>query len=271
MSKRVNPELSALRALVKQRHRRAGAKISRIANTPDGPIIAGSKHDPRRDIGKINKYNSRQLHAYIRSLNNFIDRSNQYVADAHHKPIKASTWEKYKVAESKLRERKSEAFNKVKKIKLPNGMTIEQFEHMSRPTVQEYANPAMNSPYYQKERKPRSVTSEAALKKLTKKVNSSFTPSDMKRRNAQGKAVVYDMLNLVGDKKLIAEIEGLSERQFSLLWNYSGKFANSLSLLYYLARQRLTDKDSIEDDSISAVEFAAYDEVRQLVEWSKKA
>ena len=93
----------------------------------------------------------------------------------------------------------------------------------------------------------------------------------MKRRNAQGKAVVYDMLNLVGDKKLIAEIEGLSERQFSLLWNYSGKFANSLSLLYYLARQRLTDKDSIEDDSISAVEFAAYDEVRQLVEWSKKA
>lgn len=270
MARRVDPELSALRALAKRKHRLAGQKVSRIRRSDDGPIMAGTKYDPRRDPQLIGTYNKSQVKKYIATLDKFLSRETQFVRDAHARPVPRSLWDAYKKEEAAANKRKAESFDRVKSLKLPSGESIETFERMTRPAVPQMANPAVNSPYAPTNRKPTAVASERALKKLIQEMRQKYTKHDLLKRAKQGRNIAYDMIDLIGDDDLKDRIGKLSTKQFNILWNYSGKFANSLSLMYQLAMQRLQREiDTYEDNLYNALEYGAYNEIRELISWAE--
>lgn len=270
MAKRVNPELAVLRSLAIRKTRNASDKIRRIRQAENGPIVAGTSHDPRREFSKINKYNSRQLHAYIKQLNTFNARTTQFVADSKKRPMPIKLWQKYKSQEDAMNERKAKEFNRVKDMRLPNGMTIGEYDAMTTPAVPQMANPAINSPYAKTNRKSRAVVSEKALKKLTKDSSGKWTKTDLRKRTQEGRRIANDMLSLINDNELMGRLDSLSDSQFNVLWNYSKAFAHNLTLLYALVQKRMREGDNLEDGYISAVEYSAYDEVRELVDWAEE-
>lgn len=270
MARRVNPELAALRALAKRQTRNATDKIRRIKQSEHGALVAGSDHDPRREFSKINKYNSRQLNAYIAKLQRFNSRATQFVGDAKGRPIPSKKWERYKTQEQAMNARKSEEFDKVKNMRLPNGMTIAEYDAMTTPAVPQMANPATNSPYAKTNRRPRAVASEKALAKLTKDSAKKWTSRDLKERTAKGRVTANTLLQTINDQELIGRLNNLTDSQFNILWNYSKEFTHNLSLLYELIQKRMREGDNLEDGYVSALEYSAYDEMRSLVDWAEQ-
>ena len=270
-----NEELSRLRAIAKAKHKRASAKVSRIRNSANPVEIAGSKYDPRREISKIDRYNSRQLSVYIKKLETFNSRTTQFVGDSKYRPIPKSKWDVYKKAEAEMNKRKEQAFNAIKHLRMPPvdkhtpGTTIEEFEKRTRPVNMSMLNPAVNNAYHQVNRRSRSVPSEKALRKLIRNVKQSYTTRDIRRRVSEGKDVARRMLDIVGDSDLRDALDNLTDKQFNTLWTYSGKFAANLSLQYELAKHQLTDKDSLENDATSLISKQAHSETKKLAKWAK--
>lgn len=278
MARRVDPELVALRALARAKHKAATKKVSRL-NTEMRIDMSGSKYDVRRDLGKVARYNSRQLNAYIKQLVQFNSRATQFVPDAHYRPVPRAKWEAYKRVESEMNKRKTSAFDRYKDLRLPGrvvggrrqpGMTIEQFERMSRPPVPLMADVASNSPARPTNRGSRSVQSEKALARLIAKARKDFTAKDLRSRARQHRETINKMLSSVGHYDLMRQINRLTSEQIMVLVEYSGKFMHALSSLYYHAMARLKASEELEDRYMDELEKSAYDEVQTLIEWSKQ-
>lgn len=267
-------ELRELRLLARKLRSRATRKVRRI-DTVSRVDFAGSKYDPRRDHDVINRYNRAQLKSYIAKLETFNSRATQFVPDARFRPIPIDKWRAYKKSEQEMNTRKQAVFDRYKDIRLPGrgrqlGMTIEEFERMTRAPVPQAANPAIYSPARPLNRKSYSVASEAKIKELINLNKSGYTEKDVARRAEEGRRIVEKILIPAGLDDLNERIQALSDEKFSLLWNYATKFAHELTLWYVTNQARLSQKENIESSQANALEKGAYKDVVELVDWAEK-
>ena len=227
---RTNAEVIALRELARSRQRAANKKVSRL-NRVGNVEIGGTKYDPRKPLKLVDRYTERQLKSYIAKLDSFIDRKTQYKPDSKFRPIPIEKWRAYKKVERAYNVKAKKELDKVEAIKLPNGMTIGQRRAMTEAPHPQMLNPAVNSrkPI---NRKSISVSSGDKLGKLMKDLNKRFTPKQMAAEVKKNRRVVDDMLSYMGLDDIRERIADLDSKQFSLLFNHSSDFMNTLAWIY---------------------------------------
>lgn len=252
-------ELRRLRAEAAKRHRAATNKISRLKNDV-GVELSGTKEDPRRDKERLKSYNRRQLRAYIRNLNRFVDRSNQYVPDANARPVRRDLWRQYKAQEQAFNRRVQSHFEKYKDIFIPEaGMTVGERMHMVTPLHRYMRNTqAVNSLYDPIERDPKQIRDERALRKLRDSYKDRNDPAYFTRRTQAGRDLFKEFMDTAGRSDLVAMVDELSDAQFDLAWDYSG-LASAAAHSYWAAKNMVTARDKARlgdefDAQISTVE-----------------
>ena len=266
-----NPQLAALRALAKARHRAAGKKVSRIERDNSKPMLRGTAHDPRRDLSKVGKYNARQLETYINKLDIFISRKTQFVSDAYNKPIPIQTWRKWQAAEAARNKRKADLFNKVKDLQLPTGHgTIGELEQRTRPSRPEMARPAEVNPYTPSFRKSTSFTSEKSLKRMLKKAEKQWSSQDIKKRTKRARETIKKMAPYFDkDGSLGRRIDKLSDYQLNILWNYTGRFSEQASMKYEMMKNSLSWREQADPSQLEGLDNAIDEELDSLVSWAE--
>lgn len=247
---RKNPEAESLRKQVMARQRAVGKKVSRLK--ADGADIGGTKHDPRKQPSTVKRLNVRQLRAQLGRLDNFMSRKTQFHADASGNLLSPADWSEYKKLEGQMNRIKKKAFDPIKNIKAPGagGVTIEQRHKITTPDRPRAGNPAVN-PFTFVQRKSTSVTSAAALKKITEdlknKLSSDFLAEDL----ALDRRIAADMLTTLGRPDWINKLDKMSDFHFNILWNWT-KFATDVSLPYALAKKGLQGEDASWHDETLA-------------------
>jgi len=234
-------ELNQLRAEARRRHRAATRKVSRL-KTERGVNLSGSKNDPRRDLGRIKTYNARQLRAYINDLNKFTSRSNQFVADAHGRPVPGSLWQQYKNLERQYNQRVESAFRRVADMPYPGGdWTIGERLASLQPRHPQVLSPAVNSLYNPPRRRPSNVVSERALRRLIGDMKERLKPGYFDKLIKNARDEYSQMSALLHQPDLDKAVANLTDEQFQVLWNYTS-FATAESMKYEIAKDLLADK-----------------------------
>lgn len=259
-----NPSIDELRHLVRQRHRAATRKVSRLKVSHDVEI-SGTEYDPRRDLSKLKRYTTSQLRGYLNDLNGFTSRETQFVGDYRRKPIPASSWQTYKALEAQYNRRVQAKFSQIADVFLPiEGMTVAQRRAMVTPLHPQMGDPAVNSPV-ELSRLPRSVTSSKSLRVLIADMRKRLAPDYFTRLTQSGRNQFRSMVSILNEPELADAADTLSDEVFDLLWNYTN-LATASSLFYQMSMAQLSDRErpyhsDIFDQSIR--------DARALIEWAK--
>jgi len=232
-----------------------------------GVELSGTKADPRRKPADLKHYTQAQLKTYISQLNQFTSRKTQYVADAARKPMTQSSWAKYKALETAYNQKVADSFAKVADIELTgHGMTIGQRMAMMTPKHRQMTNPAVNSPYMPPERQPHNIATAKALEKLTKDMKKRLKPGWENKQIRAARAEFDAMVKIINEPELSANVKGLTNAQFSVIWNYTG-FATQLSLYYDARKLMLSNSElSFQSDNIAT----AVKDANELIAFAKK-
>lgn len=258
-----NEELDSLRSQAKLYQRRVGNKISRLKSKA-GVDIAHSKLDPRRNWDTVKKYNSRQLKAYNARLETFQERATQFVPDAHGRAMRSSVMDSYKAKERKWNEKVDKTFAKVADIQLPGTkFTVAEREAQLTPKHR-VANPVINKPR-KYDLKSSQIDSEKALKELSKNMDKRLKSDWFAKESALAKQLFIDKLApVIGDAKLAADIQGMSDYRFGLMWRYSG-FAEIEFHEYHMMKSQ-------QDEQGIAFSTEIFDQkkaqAREAVDWA---
>lgn len=259
-------ELERLRVEARARHRAATRKVSRL-KTGRGVNISGTRADPRRDPSRIKSYNSRQLKAYIRDLNQFTDRRVQFVADTRGRPMQASLWRQYKGLEQQYNRVVGERFSRVSDVFLPtSGMTLGERMEMTRPEHPQALSPAVNAPYRPPARQPTNIASERALRQLVRDMKERLKPGHFRKLTKDARQQYEQMTHLTRQSDLDKKVRALTDEQFNVLWNFT-PFATAESLKYERAKDLLAGKDKPwQSDVIRNAQESA----NELVAWASQ-
>lgn len=258
-------EINELRKRIRDLERRTARKISR--NRKKGVELNNSEFDPRRKEAPVHRYNSHQLRAYAGNLERFLSRRAQFVGGAKGTPIRREKWRQFEGLQNRYNAIGDTAFNQVRNVKLPNGMTVGERMASTQSEFPRTANPAVNSPFNKMQFHSSGVTGERALAKLVKQVRDKMNPKKVAKEVAQGREQLAQMLKIVGRNDIQEKVQKLNDKQFHLLWHYSN-LAGSVSIVYEIEMARLAGKDekrwydSVADDS--------FNEVDELVDWAGK-
>lgn len=259
------PNIEQLRAQARAKHKAATRKVSRL-NTQKGVRISGTKLDPRRNPSLLKRYNARQLNAYIRQVDSFLDRKTQFVADAYKRPMKQSVWAEYQRAEREYHARVKRDFDKVANIKLPfQDQTVAQRMAMMTPLHRTAYDPPVNAPYNPTQRSPRMATSEAKLKVLLEDMKERAKPSQRTKEIERDREILAKMADVINEPELLRQTNELSDEQFHLLWNYTG-FTNDIASNYEATKKML---DSNQKAHHAEIMRTALKEAYAFIEWGK--
>lgn len=231
MAKR-NRDIDNLRREVRKRVQAVNRKIRRYEQL--GVNIAGTEFDPRRENAPIDRWRRSDLERYRNNLNQFQSRRNQFVPDAHSRPIPATEWRGYKRLEKRANVIADKNFDEIKDIYIPeSGLTIGEREKYfggdNSPS-----DPVVNTPFKRVEREPDYITSRKTLAKLTKQMQKKIRPEFIQDFVKNGRAELAAMLEKAERPDIAAAAATLSDKQFHILWGYTG-FADAVYLDYSAA------------------------------------
>lgn len=225
-----NDQLNRLRQQAAAKQRQAGKKISRNATVKD-VFISGTEYDPRLPQDKVRRMNSAQLKGYVRRLDQFNNRTTQFVPGARGAPIPAAVWGAFKNAERHVNDARRLALDRIKDIQAPgNDMTIGEQRAADMPKFPTAAT-AANDPYRPSNRKSTGFTRADFVKKATEDAKRNIRDGGRAKLIAAGREDAMKMLEAVGNGDLAARLSYLSDQQFDILW-HNTRFAYSLALEY---------------------------------------
>lgn len=223
--------------------------------------ISGSGTDPRRNLANIKGYTRKQLTTYLNELNRFQQRSTSYVSGVEGAPISRNKWRRYKQLEQRFGKRARSQLTEYGAYRPPNlGMTIAQREAQFTPENVFAAGRASNKPFHELDRRPENITSERALDKLIKQMETRLKPQYFEQTIRRQRSEMKEMLDSIGSTHLKDAVSGLSDKQFDVMWNYTN-MAGDLAQIYELLRSKNIKITSMISDQ--------YDEVLDAVKWAK--
>lgn len=258
-------ELNALRSQALHLTKRSTHKISRLKSKQD-VIVARSEYDPRRNPKLVRRYNTRQLEAYIRRQEQFLDRATQFVPDAKRRPIPAAEFKQLQVAQTERWKYAQAQLDKKRDTPTASGTeTIGQRRDKIRSDRRLAGNPSVTDPYDPKRNKSTDIADRKAVKALVKQAKEQTGPGwdnkELKRQIGE----FTQMVNRIGDADLAGMVKKLSAAQFRSLWNDEG-FAAAVSTQYEIVRTTLIS----EEDKPWHVQVIsdAFADARRMVEWA---
>ena len=224
-------DIDDLRAEVRKRRAAVTAKETRIYKNT-GIDLKGTKEDPRRPPSVVKKYNTTQLKAYLKNLNNFMMRENGYIPDSSGGFIHKREWLSYKRGERKFNKIVKIHFEKIADIKDPyRNVTIRDAEKLFVPESARARGEIRHRPLNEIIRNPNNIKSADALKKLTKQLNQKLSKEFLASALAAGRKQANQLLDNANLSSMKKSLSMLNNEQFDVLWNYWG-FAGRLAQLY---------------------------------------
>lgn len=224
-------ELEELRSMVRNRHRAATQKVSRL-NRSKGVKIAGTKDDVRRNPANIKGYNKKQLESYLGQLNTFVSRGTTFAPDYKGRALPGDKWKTYTSLERQFNNKRVETFDKIKHLFLPSSnMTIRERMAATTPDHPTAGNPSTRNPDIKLNRTSKGVRTEKGLNRLIKDMENRVSKQFEQRELRSAKKQLRQIMEIVGDKQLMKDIKALDDDQFRTLWFYTN-FVTAMSSLY---------------------------------------
>jgi hypothetical protein len=263
-------ELNAKRSQVLHLNKRITHKISRYKNLKEGKhvVLAGGEFDVRKPPKTVRRLTEKQLDAQIARATQFLDRSTQFVPDAHHRPIPSSEFKPLHIAQTKLHDKMQAQLDAKRDTLTSSGTeTIGQRRDKIRSDRRLAGNPSVNDPYDPKVNKSTDIADRKALKVLLKdterKLSQGWDNKELKRQIGE----FSKMVDRIGDADLAASVKALSPAQFRTLWNDEG-FAAAVSTQYEIVRTTLIS----EEDKPWHVQIItdAFQDARRMVDWAAR-
>lgn len=235
-------DINEQRESVRKLEKSVSDKIRRIKRNQNIDL-EDSAYDPRRESDKPDKYNSRQLEKYSEELKDFVNRRNQYVADANGRPVPRNVYREYKAQEKLYNEKVQSDFDRIKGLKLDADTTIgdSMIARHGLPGQKRINDPSVNAPYNPAVRSPDNFMSKVAMERMKDKYVQLNRASARQKSLQNAKDEVKQMADIIGKPEILESISKLSDKQFLTLWNFSG-IATAVSIMYHFS-QKLLDRE----------------------------
>ena len=253
---------------VRKRRSAVTSKIYRIKRST-GVNIAGERDDPRRVTRDPLKMNTAQLRKYYRQLDSFMSRDVAFIPGANGTLISKSRWREYVEYQSKYNKIGEQHLKGISAIEITGeGMTVGQREATFNPDSLRAQGDVVNRPYSRMSRTPENINGGEALERLIvdlkRKTSKAFLPAEIAKSREQ----MNDMLDIIGNQSLTSKMNGLSDKQFDVLWNYTN-FATNLSLMYQILKIKSSKAIlSPKDRWYESVAEDAVEDIDELTTWA---
>lgn len=271
---------SELLVLVKARHRAAGNKVSRLK--VEGIVkIAGTKWDTRRDLKKVEKYNTKQLTSYLNKLDDFTSRKTKFMGDANMRPISEKKMAIYKETERAVRIKERKLYNQIKDVRLPQpgtaksskaSETIAERNHRILPSRPGGKNRTVNTPFNTPNRKSRNFKSEKSVEVMTSALRRRLAGDYRSTEVAEQRRIFGQMIDVMGDMKLKAQVAQLSDREFDVMWNHTS-MPDDVVDIYILMRRDESEEDADYYKKLNSIDQEAIihsgERIGEWIGWAK--
>lgn len=253
--------LDNLRNQVARKQRAASAKVSRL--TRAGINVPASGIDPRRDVSRVKNYNRIQLTSYLAQLNRFTERTNQWIpgkGGIAKRPGLAEVRERtlpkrFEALRAKYNAASAKHYGELSGLMTYKGYTVHErdYEVTSRRTraMGRGSHRPMDTFETSADKYENKRLLKAHYDLMKRRLEKDYIPSAISKQ----RGYALQMANEIGDPTFIKNIEGLTDYQFNVLWNFT-PFANEISFWYRAEQMRNEGKelermhDSMEDSSI---------------------
>ena len=219
-----------LRAHVKNRHRAATKKLSRMRRV--NRVRDTSDIDPRRDLGKVDRYNKAQLKSYLDTLNQFNSRSVGYYGNARGEKISRKAWAAYKASEKAYNDYVG-AYNKRFDKYVSSNFGIQPSEraaHRAKPRGSKYRDVDTPDPVY---RKPYMfMGSDEAVIEVGNRLRHRASDEGQKERRDEMFRRVRLALETMGAEEALKKLDEFTDDQLEFFIDFSGKQLGELWIIY---------------------------------------
>lgn len=257
-------QIDNLRRAAVRRANAAGRKIEQLRAS--GIIVSGSEFDPRRDAAKIARYNSRQVNAYIRNLNNFIKNA-EFVPSAGGKPIPVSAANRFERTKQRFNayvDKYREGFKDLV-VDYADGsapLTVEQINKIGSDDWKTFAKGrSAQRPLAHSESEIQNIEGIDKLRKLEQFMREKMKGDYLPSRIARGREEARQMIAQLNSPDLQADIDKLNDFQFSVVWHEMG-LADSLSSTYWTVM-------NADNADAAKMQEASMNDTRKIVKWGQ--
>ncbi len=244
-------DLAKARDLLQVERDRAVRKMYKMATSPDGADIRGSKYDPlgKSQIGKVTLKNAARELERLSEFNN--SDSIWYFADSKGNPISAKDVRRYKHAVQRYNDDIAAYERSVSGTKLPymGDITVGDWIRDFRPNKtylgggSHYALERMNP-----NKRTVHFDSAEAMREKTTAILDNLTKAAKAKKLTAAKQQIAVMLDAIGDPELYNILTDISDDVLWLMWTVNGDFANQLSLMYEAAKEGYFEKRRANED-----------------------
>lgn len=228
----------------------------------NGVIVAGSEFDPRRDPAKVSRYNSRQMKSYIRELNEFTNRRNQFVGAADGAAVPLSQWKEFLKVQDEYNKRVASYRQGFENVAIPvkgDDMTIGAFDRKMQPDSIFAKGRAAHRPLTPSDSDIANITGPNSLKDLQKALEKKLKPEYLEEKIRQGREQMQMMLDEIGAPELNKAVNELNDYQFNILWSEID-LADTISGIYEVMKsQNSRSAAQLSHDKIN--------DAKELIEW----
>lgn len=257
-------ELNRLRNQVRQAHKNATAKASRLR--AKGIEVSGTRYDPRKPLANVKRYTASQLNNQLGKLQAFNSRGNAPVP-GQSGVLDPELVRRYKQAERNYNRRAIRQYDKVKGLPaLGRGMTVGEADKVDRPTDRTRASgEAVMRPFEPVKRKLTNVADNKALQALTEQLErrrvKGYRKEVLDRQRSEFMRMVTDIGN-IADVKAARE---LTDEQFNVLFNYNASVVNDIAMSYEVVKLKATGK---AEESMERIDESARVRISNAIKWA---
>lgn len=244
-------ELDKARDLLQSERDRAINKMYKMATSPDGADIRGTKYDPlgKSAVGRVTLKNAARELERLSEFNN--SDSVWYFSDSKGNPISAKDVRRYRDAVRRYNEDIAEYERSVSGTKLPymGDLTVGDWIRDFRPSKtylgggSHYALERMNP-----DKRTVHFDSAEALREKTKSVLDNLSKAAKAEKLTAAKQQIAAMIDAIGDPALYNILTDIPDDVLWLMWTVNGDFANQLSLMYEAAKEGYFEKRRANED-----------------------
>lgn len=254
------------RAEAKARLKAVQNKVNRLRRDK-GVEISGTEHDVRIESARLNRYNSRQLDAFISRANSFISRKTQFVAGAGGTPLPAAKFRTLQKLEAKYTEIGNSIMGNIGNLQAPfSGMTIAERDRQMRPDVKA-GGEAVQRTFEVVGTKAERIRNAEALDKFIKQRIKQSDPTYASDRVRKARKQLDQMFTRIGADDLKKQAKQLTDEQFFVFFEY-GPYVDDIGIQYSLIKQSHDDNRSLSPDEAKMFEDTNA-ELTEALNWAK--
>lgn len=244
-------DLVKARDLLQIERDRAINKIHRMATSPDGADIRGTKYDPigKSSIGRVTLKNAKVELERLSEFNN--SNSVWYHSDSKGNPISDKDVRRYRDAVRRYNEHIDNYERSIAGTNIPflGDATVGDWIRDFRPKKtylpggSSYALERMNP-----DKRTTSFASAESMNMKSEQVLYRLTKRGQQERLTSAKKQMAAMLDVIGDPELYDVLTDIPDDVLWLMWTVNDHFANQLSLMYEAAKEGYFERKAQRQD-----------------------